>query len=132
MFVSGDSVDSLEHFANIAGQECIYDPPGSRAPWRDEYRAIAPVGRFQPNRFGLFDITGNVWEWCGDWYADSLSNVREVDPAGPGTGELRSVRGGSFVDGPVAQRVSRRGGLAPRTAHDNLGFRVVRELTRDE
>ena len=90
-----------------------------------------PVGKKKPNPWGLFNMLGNVDEWCSDWYDEdyySLSPSR--DPQGPASGELRVVRGGSCYNNPRYLRVSVRVGSRPgyRFSYPNYGFRCIWDL----
>jgi formylglycine-generating enzyme required for sulfatase activity len=109
----------------------------------DGYRAIAPVGSFPPNRFGLYDMAGNVWQWCADWYrsdtyrklAAAPQPVRNpqgpsdsFDPAEPGVAK-RVMRGGSYLCTDqycTAYEAGARGKGAPDTGTNHLGFRCVK------
>ena len=84
-----------------------------------------PVGRKQPNAWGLHDMLGNVWEWCGDGFRDYKAEPVE-DPVGAVTEErpLRAVRGGSWIDGAGGVRSAYRFGLGPGSADGDLGFRL--------
>jgi formylglycine-generating enzyme required for sulfatase activity len=99
----------------------------------DGFRAIAPVGQFPPNDFGLYDIVGNVWEWTADWFAPypETSGVA-VDPKGPTEGEEKVIRGGSWLCA-ANYCAGYRVGARQKTPHDsglnNLGFRCVRSVT---
>jgi sulfatase modifying factor 1 len=107
-----------EIWANVAGDY-------------DGYDFTAPVGSFPQGRspYGCYDMAGNVWEWCMDWYlASYYEKSPAVDPVGPTSGMGRVIRGGSFYyfTGYLAGRCSNRGLFSSEAADCNLGFRVVR------
>lgn len=83
-----------------------------------------PVGRKQPNPFGLYDILGNIAEWTADWYGPYTADDA-VDPQGPDNGEYRVVRGGSWMGGVNIIRASSRVPRKPVVAADYLGFRCA-------
>jgi formylglycine-generating enzyme required for sulfatase activity len=87
------------------------------------YRACR-VGSYAPNRWGLYDMHGNVLEWCHDWFADSEQDA--VDPQGPASGDTRIVRGGSFINSARNSRSSARPHATPSSVNDYVGFRIAR------
>ncbi|MCY2926401.1 MAG: formylglycine-generating enzyme family protein [Planctomycetota bacterium] len=84
-----------------------------------------PVGQKKPNAWGLYDMHGNVWEWCLDWFSDSYANAETRDPQGPASGNLRVLRGGSWVTDARFCRSAVRPMLTPSTRNAVNGFRVV-------
>ena len=92
-------------------------------------RSPAPVGSFSPNRFGLYDVLGNVWEWVEDCYVADLSRRREDETAVTSQPSCRRVlRGGSYATSPVGVRLAARASYPEDRRSPNIGFRVVREL----
>jgi formylglycine-generating enzyme required for sulfatase activity len=90
-------------------------PPGPR-----------PVRGKEPNAWGLYDVLGNVWEWCMDWFQEYTADPL-TDPQGPETGEYRIIRGGSWDDHVRMTRLSARSWRAPDHRSTTCGFRVVVE-----
>ena len=94
----------------------------------DGFAGACPVDSFPPNPFGLYSITGNVWEWCSDWFHTSFTTVPQHDPTGPGTGETKVMKGGSFLCHASycnRYRVAARTSNTPDSATSNIGFRCV-------
>jgi formylglycine-generating enzyme required for sulfatase activity len=85
-----------------------------------------PVGSLQPNDWGFYDMQGNVWEWCSDWYGPYPKN-EVTDPKGPKSGTSRVLRGGSLEYGPEYARCAFRNYYSPDAKLYYIGFRVVME-----
>ena len=97
----------------------------------DGFITRAPVESFPPNGYGLYEMTGNVWEWCADLYADDYYGKSPVnDPSGPTEGDEHSIRGGSWMCAEnfcTNYRVAARSHATPDSGLNNLGFRCVRD-----
>jgi formylglycine-generating enzyme required for sulfatase activity len=87
-------------------------------------KATVPVKSFPANAFGLYEMHGNVWEWCNDWYGVYPSH-RVIDPAGSDTGVTKILRGGSWFRGARGVRSANRSGDLPNAHNFQIGFRFV-------
>lgn len=100
----------------------------------DGYTGRAPVGQFPPNGYGLYDMTGNVWEWNVDWFDEAYyARSPRENPQGPVSGGERVLRGGSWMCSEnycTGFRVAARSHATPDSGLNNLGFRCVRDATR--
>ncbi len=98
----------------------------------DGYRGPCPVDAFPPNPFGLYSITGNVWEWCADRFHPTYHvTATRCNPVGPASGSSRVMKGGSFLCHASycnRYRVAARTSNTPDSATSNLGFRCVRDV----
>lgn len=131
-FPWGDTI-SHEQAIYIASSSYAYDlsgPLGFRA--HPDHDLTAPVGSFPPNAFGLFDMAGNVLEWCWDWYAHDYYTISlGTNPKGPANGTRRMLRGGSWGDVAEYARVSARPfyySPGPSGTSILIGFRPARIL----
>lgn len=95
----------------------------------DGYPGTAPVDSFRPNGFGLYNVAGNVWEWCSDWFsATHHITADRVNPQGPRQGEAKVMRGGSYLCHKSycnRYRVAARTANTPDSSTGNMGFRCV-------
>jgi len=129
-------------YACRAGTDTAYSFGGSinedNANYKNKtFPMLKPVCSFLPNVFGLYDMHGNVWEWCEDWYGiyistfqwlTNFSRIPLKDPCGPIKGEKRVIRGGSFNSLPKDLRSSCRSKLIPSDNYNSVGFRLVKEI----
>ncbi|MCA8989683.1 MAG: formylglycine-generating enzyme family protein, partial [Planctomycetaceae bacterium] len=89
----------------------------------------AVVGGYTPNAFGLYDMHGNVWEWCQDWMGAYPSRV-VTNPTGPSSGSFRVCRGGGWSDGSDGCRSAYRSRRTPDARYNFVGFRVLRSSVK--
>ncbi|MFC7392092.1 formylglycine-generating enzyme family protein [Scopulibacillus cellulosilyticus] len=116
-----------EHYCNIWQGEF---PNENTA--LDGYLGTAPVNAFYPNGFGLYNMAGNVWEWCSNWFSPKFHlHESKVNPKGPSKGSTKSMRGGSYLCHESycnRYRVAARTSNTPDSSAGNLGFRCVKDL----
>ena len=127
----GDNSDDACRYANV--HDTTSKGAFEKFTWpnhscNDGYAVTASVGRFQANDFGLYDMLGNVWEWCEDIYAsDAYSKHSRNNPIYASSGSNRVYRGGSWLNQPARVRCAYRAGREPGDALDGLGFRLSRK-----
>jgi len=131
-YCNGDDPEKLAEVGNVADAALKAKFPDMRYTIKasDGYVFTSPVGSFQPNAFGLYDMHGNVWQWCSDAYDAKYYNVSPVEnPTGPENQylPLRVRRGGSWFDPPFETSSTTRTGLGEYYPDNTTGFRVVRE-----
>ena len=92
-----------------------------------------PVGQFPPNGYGLYDMVGNVAEWCFDWFdREYYSRNENTDPQGPSTGTYKVIRGGAWSDAAKVLKLNYRNWVRPNQRTPNIGFRCAASATAEK
>jgi formylglycine-generating enzyme required for sulfatase activity len=118
-FGTGETISTAQ--ANFDGNYTYGN--GAKGEYRQKTTA---AGSFKANAFGLYDMHGNVWQWCADWYEENYyGNSPKVDPAGPADGRVRALRGGCWNSRPWHCRAALRSGGSPGSKDAYGGFRVA-------
>ena len=132
-YVARAGTQTARYWGNSAEGQCQYangDDADLSCP--DDFENTAPVGLFQPNGFGLYDVLGNVWEWTADcWIGDYSDAPNDGSARESDSNECSSrvIRGGSWGNSPEFLRSANRGRpLAGREKHPRIGFRVARSV----
>jgi formylglycine-generating enzyme required for sulfatase activity len=114
----------LFKYANFCDNNCVTS--WKTAGQNDGYNGTSPVGNYQPNALGLYDMTGNLWQWVGDWYGERYyGNSPKDNPKGAPSGTERVIRGGSWLSIPDDLRAAERNSCSPDYNAFDIGFRLV-------
>ena len=133
-WAGGDLCSESEwEYSARAGEGFKYagsNDPDEVAWYNDNSRGSThPVGKKKKNAWGLYDMSGNVWEWTWDRYGSGYySSSPSADPEGPSSGSARVIRGGSWVLNASRTRVAGRRDYGPDARYDDLGFRLSRTV----
>ena len=128
----GNGNPTKQNGGNIGDETLIKE--FNKPDWRiwtgysDGYATSAPVGSFAPNEFGVYDMTGNVSEWCADYYDKDYYKISaEANPQGPENGKNRVLRDGAWGNDPKSIRITNRTSFPPNIKFWLIGFRVAKD-----
>jgi formylglycine-generating enzyme required for sulfatase activity len=123
----GAPASRVFHFGNsLSSKQANFDgSPFGRAEKDTSLERTCKVGNYEKNGFGLYDMHGNVWEWCLDWYQKDYEKDEKKDPKGPAKGASRVIRGGSWLSDGCLCRASQRLRRSPTDRYLSVGFRVT-------
>jgi len=114
--------------ANFCDSNCSYDWKNTDID--DGYAQTSPVGEYEPNGYGVYDMAGNIWEWVEDWYDSGYYAVSPTEnPTGPESGDYRVLRGGSWSHNGYYLRVANRANVVPSLRNFIIGFRCARSVS---
>ena len=123
-FAGFSEANDVYQYANFCDSNCEFD--WKEKNQNDGYKNTSPVKQYKTNGVRLYDMTGNVWEWCSDWYNDRYYNESLKDnPKGASRGQYKVYRGGAWNNIPWHMRTSSRNGYEQSDKNTNLGFRLT-------
>ncbi len=126
LFAGTDDLLEVCRYANVADASARELGWGWGFGCSDGAAGLAPAGSYEANAWGLYDMTGSVWEWTWDGYLEAPGLATE--PARPRPGDYRVLRGGAWTFGPEGARLARRSPAAPETTGEQIGVRLARSL----
>jgi formylglycine-generating enzyme required for sulfatase activity len=127
-FTVGSGHPGTRRVENIADESAKHLLSLVMSGYNDGAVRTAPVGSYETNPWGLYDISGNVREWTADWYDEKYYSTSPArNPKGPASGEYRVLRGGSWLSGPVNVRSAYRDWLTATRRNDGIGFRCAQD-----